>query len=92
MKRKIISIFLVTAITASLVAGCGNSSNETKKESKSDNDEKIILTWQSYDSYDKYEKIVNAFQKENPDIEIQYEEVSDFATKILTEATAGDAS
>ncbi len=90
MKRKIISIFLVTAITASLVAGCGNSSNETKKESKSDNDEKIILTWQSYDSYDKYEKIVNAFQKEYPNIEIQYEEVSDFSTKILTEATAGD--
>ena len=38
----------------------------------------------------KYQKVIEAFEKENPDIEINFEEVSDYATKILTEATAGD--
>ena len=33
-------------------------------------------------------KLSKAFEKENPDIEINFEEVSDYATKILTEATA----
>lgn len=55
-----------------------------------DSGDKITLNWQSYDSYDKYQKVVEAFEKENPDIEINFEEVSDYATKILTEATAGD--
>ena len=57
---------------------------------KGDSGDKITLNWQSYDSYDKYQKVVEAFEKENPDIEINFEEVSDYATKILTEATAGD--
>ncbi len=55
-----------------------------------DSGDKITLNWQSYDSYDKYQKVIEAFEKENPDIEINFEEVSDYATKILTEATAGD--
>ncbi|MFQ9152260.1 MAG: ABC transporter substrate-binding protein [Blautia sp.] len=35
-------------------------------------------------------KLSKLLKRENPDIEINFEEVSDYATKILTEATAGD--
>ena len=52
--------------------------------------EVVTLKWQSYDGYDKYEALVNAFEAAYPNIKIEYEEVSDYTTKLLTEATSGD--
>lgn len=89
MKRKKIAILLTAVMIAGMAAGCGSGS-ESKKSDSSEDGKEVVLTWQSYDSYDKYEKVVDAFEKENPDIKIEFEEVSDFSTKILTEATAGD--
>lgn len=87
MKKKIVAVLAMTAMMTMMFAGCGSGD---KEGSDGGEGEQITLTWQSYDSYDKYEKVVEAFEKENPDIKIEYEEVSDFATKILTEATAGE--
>lgn len=83
MKKKVIAL----ALTACMVPV---GSGVDVMAAKGDSGDKITLNWQSYDSYDKYQKVVEAFEKENPDIEINFEEVSDYATKILTEATAGD--
>ena len=83
MKKKVIAL----ALTACMVPV---GSGVDVMAAKGDSGDKITLNWQSYDSYDKYEKVVEAFEKENPDIKIKFEEVSDFATKILTEATAGE--
>lgn len=93
MKKKSLAVLLTAAMVSTLFIGCGSSDSKeaSKDDSKSGSkDGKVTLTWQSYDSYDKYKKIVEAFEKENPDITIKFEEVSDFATKILTEATAGN--
>ena len=86
MKKKVIALVL----TAYMVPVVSVGSGVDVIGCKGDSGDKITLNWQSYDSYDKYQKVVEAFEKENPDIEINFEEVSDYATKILTEATAGD--
>ena len=86
MKKKVIALVL----TACMVPVVSVGSGVDVMAAKGDSGDKITLNWQSYDSYDKYQKVVEAFEKENPDIEINFEEVSDYATKILTEATAGD--
>lgn len=90
MKKRIVAILLVSAMLAVMTAGCGGNSDGGSSDGNSDEGGQVTLTWQSYDSYDKYQKVVEAFEAENPDIKIEFEEVSDFATKILTEATAGD--
>ena len=36
MKKRVISIFLCVAMTASMLIGCGSSSNSDKKEDKSE--------------------------------------------------------
>ena len=86
MKKKVIALVL----TACMVPVVSVGSGVDVMAAKGDSGDKITLNWQSYDSYDKYQKVIEAFEKENPDIEINFEEVSDYATKILTEATAGD--
>ena len=85
MKKKVIALVL----TACMVPVVSVGSGVDVMAAKGDSGDKITLNWQSYDSYDKYQKVIEAFEKENPDIEINFEEVSDYATKILTEATAG---
>ena len=90
MKKRIVAILLASAMLAVMTAGCGGNSDGGSSDGNSDEGGQVTLTWQSYDSYDKYQKVVEAFEAENPDIKIEFEEVSDFATKILTEATAGD--
>lgn len=91
MKRRS-TAFLFALAAIMVFAGCGGksaASDEAEAGGEAASGEDIVtLTWQSYDSYDKYEKVVEAFEADNPDIKIEYEEVSDFATKILTEATA----
>lgn len=87
MKKKLVAVLAITVMMTTMLAGCGN---KNKNSNENEDGAQVTLTWQSYDSYDKYEKVVEAFEKENPDIKIKFEEVSDFATKILTEATAGE--
>ena len=87
MKKRIVAVLTLSVMMTVMTAGCGSGNAD---DNGSGDDGQVTLTWQSYDSYDKYEKVVDAFEKENPDIKIEFEEVSDFATKILTEATAGD--
>ena len=70
MKRRKIAILLTAVMIAGLAGGCGSDS-ESKKSDTPEEGKEVVLTWQSYDSYDKYEKVVDAFEKENPDIRFQ---------------------
>ena len=66
MKKKVIAL----ALTACMVPV---GSGVDVMAAKGDSGDKITLNWQSYDSYDKYQKVVEAFEKENPDIEINFD-------------------
>ncbi len=92
-RRKFWSILLVFALILILLAGCSsNASTSTSvgSNNSSTTQESVSLTWQSYDGYDKYEAVINAFSIENPSVEILYEQISDYTTKLLTEAASDD--
>ena len=50
--------------------------------------EKLELKWQSWDPVSKYQPIIDAYAEVNPDVTVTYEQVSDYETKITTEAAA----
>jgi multiple sugar transport system substrate-binding protein len=100
MKIKRIFAFLLSLIMMlAIFSGCSTpaedqdgsgddaSTNDDAQENNGDS-ETVTLTWQSYDSYDKYEAVINAFEEKYPNIKIDFEEVSDYTTKVLTEATS----
>lgn len=71
MKKKVIALVL----TACMVPVVSVGSGVDVMAAKGDSGDKITLNWQSYDSYDKYQKVIEAFEKENPDIEINFEKL-----------------
>lgn len=78
MKRRILAATLALVMTASLFVGCG------KKESGSDGD-KIKLTFLDKHPEDEYkgyfEQAIADFEKDHPDVDIEYENISDQAIK-----------
>ena len=85
MKKKVIALVL----TACMVPVVSVGSGVDVMAAKGDSGDKITLNWQSYDSYDKYQKVIEAFEKENPDIEINYEEVQQVTFRILSTVIQG---
>ncbi|RGT71012.1 ABC transporter substrate-binding protein [Mediterraneibacter massiliensis] len=78
MKKRILAVTLMLAMTVSLMAGCGN------KESDADGD-KITLTFLDKHPEDEYkgyfEQAIADFEELHPDVDIEYENISDQAIK-----------
>ena len=78
MKRKTIAMLMVASMTVALFAGCGSKSDESDSG-------KVKLTFLDKHPEDEYkgyfEEAIADFEKENPDIEIEYENISDQAMK-----------
>ena len=89
MKRRILAILLSSAMLTGLAAGCSSGNSENESESTDDSGT-ITLTWQSWDPVSKYQPVIDAYKEVNPNVTINYEQVSDYETKINTEA-AGNA-
>lgn len=94
--KKTLVLILSLAMTLSILAGCSSSPKSTVNTSSSVSSStsssaaKVALKWQSYDSLDKYKTIISAYQSEHSSVTIQFEQVSDYTTKLLTEASSGD--
>ena len=78
MKRKAIAMLMIASMTVALFAGCGSKSDESDSG-------KVKLTFLDKHPEDEYkgyfEEAIADFEKENPDIEIEYENISDQAMK-----------
>lgn len=78
MKKKVLTVVLMMAMTVSLIAGCGG------KEKEADGD-KIKLTFldkhpeEEYKGY--FEQAIADFEDAHPDVDIEYENISDQAIK-----------
>ena len=89
MKKGILSITLALVMVASLVVGCGNKKDD-------DGGDKITLTFldkhpeEEYAGY--FEQAISDFEKQNPNVKIKYENISDQAIKekLSVLASGGD--
>ena len=90
MKKKVIAILMLTSLVCGSVMGCGSGKEETASNGEGASEEPVVLKWQSWDPASKYQPIIDAYQEANPNVTIEYEQVSDYETKINTEAS-GDA-
>lgn len=87
-KQKLVSLMLVTAMTASLAAGCGSTSGGEKSEGDGDSDEKVTLTvlaGQSTTDAGIEDMIDEALAEKYPEITLEWECVdwgNDFQPKM----------
>lgn len=88
MKKKLLVVLMASALTASLLAGCGSSSTtkessdsessavENESSSNESNGEKVEITfWDNYADTihtEIYNQLISDFEAENPDITVKY--------------------
>lgn len=106
MKKKVLSLLLVAAMTASLAAGCGGSSDEgqssggqttgTEASGSSSGEasgEKLtVWCWDPAFNIYAMEEAGKVYQQTHPDFELEVVETpwADVQTKLTTAATSGD--
>ena len=100
--KKTIAILLCLMLTLTMLAACAKTETAPAAADKSaepateapeqggDAAEQTTIVWQSWDSYSKYEAAILAFEQAHPEIHVEYEQVSDYMTKIMTEATSDE--
>ncbi|WP_343248340.1 sugar ABC transporter substrate-binding protein [Diplocloster hominis] len=105
-QSKWMALLLVTAMAAAALMGCGDkkagdtndattgnesaSNQEASAETKGESGDQLTLVWQSWDPVSKYQPVIDAYEKQNPNIKIEYQQVSDYMTKIFTEAASDE--
>lgn len=100
--KKTIAILLCLMLTLTMLAACAKTETAPAAADKSAEQateapeqggnaaEQTTIVWQSWDSYSKYEAAILAFEQAHPEIHVEYEQVSDYMTKIMTEATSDE--
>lgn len=106
MKKKLLSILLVTAMTATMVAGCGDSGSGdsgttggatagTEAGGTASGDNKLtVWCWDPAFNIYAMEEAGKVYQEAHPDFELEVVETpwADVQTKLTTAATSGDLS
>ena len=101
--KKLISILLCGMLMLTMLAACAKTETstdaaadtapQTENAAEQSGDAaaaQTTIVWQSWDSYSKYEAAILAFEQAHPEIHVEYEQVSDYMTKIMTEATSDE--
>lgn len=99
MKKKVLGMFLVVTMAASVLAGCGGKA-EDKSEAKKDDtaaaQEETLTVWCWDPNFNVYamEQAEKMYQKDHPDfkLDIQEKVYSDIETALITAAEADDYS
>lgn len=104
MKKKFLSVIMCAAVAVSAFAGCGGSGSGTEsntdmasdsatpEKSESDSGDKIHLEFFNVKSevVDIYDELIEKFEEENPDIEIEQINVPDPTTVLQTRMSTND--
>ncbi|MDL2327207.1 sugar ABC transporter substrate-binding protein [Ruminococcaceae bacterium OttesenSCG-928-A11] len=103
--KKFVCILLSALLAALCLAACGGGDTPATSAAQdggsapaaggADNDapatgDQVVLTWQSWDPVEKYQPVIDAYEAQNPNVKIEYQQVADYLTKIFTEASAGE--
>lgn len=92
--KKMTAVFGAIAMSVGLLAGCGAGSNDAADEGTGTADDPVTLTfwtWQPTDA--QWETIYDAFQKEYPNIKIDWwrtSEMADYQKKLQTAMAGGE--
>lgn len=73
MKKKIMAVTLCLAMVSTFAVGCGqkNETDSGKSEEKSSGKVEIEFVQVKREAAESYTKVIEAFEKENPDIVIK---------------------
>lgn len=79
MKKKIMAVTLCLAMVSTFAVGCGqkNETDSGKSEEKSSGKVEIEFVQVKREAAESYTKVIEAFEKENPDIVIKQNVVPD---------------
>lgn len=91
MKMKKIFAVLTAAAMVMAMAGCGAGKNEGKNEGPSEDDQVTLSFWSWLPTNDQSEELIKGFEKENPNIKIDYTrtEQDDFFEKLQVAMASG---
>ena len=99
MKKKVLGMFLVATMAASVLAGCGGKAEdkgEAKKDDTAAAQEETLTVWCWDPNFNVYamEQAEKMYQKDHPDfkLDIQEKVYSDIETALITAAEADDYS
>lgn len=90
MKKRVLAVLLAGAMVTGLLAGCGSSSGD---EGSSDGTSGSITIWEhDYTFEDSLAAVIEAFNEEYPDIEVNYEirADGDYYSLLSTAIQSGD--
>lgn len=99
MKKKLLSVIMCAVVASSLLGGCGSgtdsseSSEASKEDGKNgDSQDKIHLEFFNVKSevVGIYDELIDKFESENPDIEIEQVNVPDPTTVLQTRMSTND--
>ncbi len=91
MKMKKFLAVLTAASMVLAMVGCGAKNDETKTEDSSDGGQVTLSFWSWLPTNDQSEALIQGFEKENPDIKIDYTrtEQDDFFEKLQVAMASG---
>ena len=99
MKKKVLGMFLVATMAASVLAGCGGKAEDKSEAKKDDTEaaqEETLTVWCWDPNFNVYamEQAEKMYQKDHPDfkLDIQEKVYSDIETALITAAEADDYS
>ena len=99
MKKKVLGMFLVATMAASVLAGCGGKAEDKSEAKKYDTaaaQEETLTVWCWDPNFNVYamEQAEKMYQKDHPDfkLDIQEKVYSDIETALITAAEADDYS
>lgn len=86
MKKKIMAVTLCLAMASTFVVGCGQKkeTDSGKSEEKSSGKVEIEFVQVKREAAESYTKVIEAFQKKNPDIVIKQNVVPDAQEVLMT--------
>lgn len=92
--KKTLALLVSAMLTMSLLASCGGNTPAPSPAYPDQSSEKQVVTWVTFqDTADTQQKIVDAFEAQNPDIEIDMQEVpgnsDDVKKGLITSLAAG---
>ena len=90
MKKKIMAVTLCLAMASTFVVGCGQKkeTDSGKSEEKSSGKVEIEFVQVKREAAESYTKVIEAFEKENPDIVIKQNVVPDAQEVLMTRASS----
>ena len=74
--KKLVAVGMTTLMLGGLFVGCGNSADTSSTEAKSGENVKITIFQSKIEANDGYKKLIAAYEKDHPNVEINLEAVT----------------